>query len=59
MAHLSPRHLRRQCLLATAAFLSCLSVDAQTQLPYESDFESPDFTPGIVQSAPRLGILIR
>ena len=53
MVGFSSRRLCRQCLLATAGvFLSCLYVDAQTALPYESDFESPDFTPGIVQSDP-------
>jgi hypothetical protein len=37
--------------LATAvAVLTCLSASAQTALPCESDFESPDFTPGFLQS---------
>ena len=39
-------------MTTAAVFLSCLSVDGQTALPYESDFESPDFTPGILQSDP-------
>ena len=53
MAGFSSRRLCRQCLwTTTAVFLSCLNVVAQTALPYERDFESPDFTPGIVQSDP-------
>jgi len=35
--------------------LNCLSASAQTVLPYESDFESPVFTPGFLQSDPDWG----
>ena len=53
MAGFSNRRLCRQFLLAiAAAVLACLSVNAQTALPYESDFESPNFTPGFLQSDP-------
>jgi len=52
IAGLNSRRRSSQYLLATAAVLTCLSASAQTALPYESDFESPDFTPGLLQSDP-------
>ena len=56
MACISSRRHRSQSLLAAAAaVLTCLSASAQTALPYESDFESPDFTPGLLHSDPDWG----
>ena len=55
MAGFSSRRRSSQSLLATAAVLTCLSASAQTALPYERDFESPDFTPGFLQSDPDWG----
>ena len=53
MAGFSSRRLCLQCLWITAAVaLSCLNIVAQTALPFVSDFESPDFTLGFLQSDP-------
>jgi hypothetical protein len=53
MAGFSSRRFCRQCRWTTAAaVLNCLSACAQTALPYECDFDSPDFTPGFLQSDP-------
>ena len=53
MQRFSTSHPRSQCSLSVIAlFFVCLSATGQTTLPYENDFESPDFTPGILQSDP-------
>ena len=51
------RHIRA-CLnsltlrVATIVLLLALDAHAQSTLPYESDFESPNFTLGFLQSDP-------
>tara|TARA_B110001469_G_C9647811_1_gene328538 strand:+ start:309 stop:3845 length:3537 start_codon:yes stop_codon:yes gene_type:complete len=44
--------VRNVLLLLCGANVLAVSLNAATTLPYESDFEAPDFTPGILVSDP-------